>query len=120
MPAATAALPNGNGTAVNGHGDAKKSAAKSRGALKRLKAKAKAARAGTESEAETDKESDTEVCSADTMADASSLLGLVGRIVRIRSFDYRFDDSRPLGSKLRGLRLHLQPFQRDRRRRKWR
>jgi splicing factor 3B subunit 2 len=63
MPAATATLPNGNGTVVNGHADAKKSSAKSRGALKRLKAKAKAARAGTESEAETDKESDAEVCS---------------------------------------------------------
>jgi hypothetical protein len=61
MPAATATLPNGNTTAVNGYADGKKSAAKSRGALKRLKAKAKAARAGTESEAETDKESDTEV-----------------------------------------------------------
>lgn len=62
MPAAVATLPNGNGNAVNGHADGKKSAAKSRGALKRLKAKARAAKAGTESEAETDKESDTEVC----------------------------------------------------------
>jgi hypothetical protein len=63
MPAATATLPNGNETATNGHAEGKKSSAKSRGALKRLKAKAKAAKAGTESEAETetDKESDTEV-----------------------------------------------------------
>jgi hypothetical protein len=61
MSAATATLPNGNGIAANGHAETKKSSAKSRGALKRLKAKAKAARAGTESEAETDKESDTEV-----------------------------------------------------------
>jgi splicing factor 3B subunit 2 len=73
MPAATATLPNGNGTVVNGHADAKKSSAKSRGALKRLKAKAKAARAGTESEAETDKESDTEVCSESITSDGLEL-----------------------------------------------
>jgi hypothetical protein len=73
MPAATATLPDGNGTAVNGHADAKKSSAKSRGALKRLKAKAKAARAGTESEAETDKESDTEVCYDSIICDGLEL-----------------------------------------------
>lgn len=67
MPAATASVPNGNGPSTNGNHDGKikSSAAKSRGALKRLKAKAKAARAGTESEAETDKESETEVSLAD-------------------------------------------------------
>lgn len=64
MPAATATVPNGNGPSANDihDGKVKSSAAKSRGALKRLKAKAKAARAGTESEAETDNQSEAEVC----------------------------------------------------------
>ncbi|KAK4687924.1 splicing factor 3B subunit 2, partial [Tremellales sp. Uapishka_1] len=74
MPApSTAANGNRNGTVVNGHASPaiKSSAAKSRGALKRLKAKQKGkggSRAGTEtaSEAETESESESVYSSAST------------------------------------------------------
>lgn len=57
---------NGHGPITNGHAEKtlKSSAVKSRGALKRLKAKAKAERAASETPSESATESDTEVSSA--------------------------------------------------------
>ncbi|WRT70303.1 uncharacterized protein IL334_007301 [Kwoniella shivajii] len=79
MPAPVS-TPKANGDTVNGHGPVKSSAAKSRGALKRLKAKQKAAagigKNGHESasEAPTDTESDVEsVTSTSTAATSIDL-----------------------------------------------
>jgi splicing factor 3B subunit 2 len=95
MSAAVGTVPNGNGSMANGHAEIKKSAAKSRGALKRLKAKAKAAKAGTESEPETDKESDTEVSTSTyhIASKALELMNVVYRVLRFSGLDCRFGDS---------------------------
>ena len=63
MPATVVVNGNGHGPLPNGHAaqETKPSAAKSRGALKRLKAKAKIARGASESASEAGTESDVEV-----------------------------------------------------------
>lgn len=84
MPAATAVA---NGTAPNGHpGGVKSSAVKSRGALKRLKAKAKAKRNASEAPTETPSEAEH--------SDAEVSYGMDEKLTAVHNIDSINDDGR--------------------------